>query len=517
MNEIKLLWIDDEVENLKPHFLFLNSRGYETTGATNGRDALDFIQKIEFDVVLLDENMPGLSGIETLQLIKTKKPQLPVIMITKNEEEKIMEDAIGEKISDYLIKPVNPNQILLSLKKIFRHKDLIAQKTTENYQKEFGKLSQEVHSLESYQNWINHFEKLVYWELELESLEDPSMFEIFESQKIESNSLFGKFVERNYLDWIGGNNGPIMSHDLFTKLVLPKLKEFKPTILLVIDNLRLDQWHIIREELNTIYSIESELKYFSILPTTTQYARNAIFAGLKPIDIQKKFPQWWKFDHEEGGKNLFEEDLLKEQFKRLGVNIAFSFHKITQLAQSQQLLKNLQNYMRDNLTVLVYNFVDMISHAKTEMEIIRELAPDNKAYRSLTLSWFRNSQLKKILNKSAELGFQLLLTTDHGTINVKKASPVIGDKETSLNLRYKAGRSITYDSKDVIDLKEPNLLGLPSISLNSQYIFANQNNYFVYKNNFNHYASLFKDTFQHGGVSLEEMIIPFVQLNPKAK
>ncbi len=517
MNKIRVLWVDDEVENLKPHFLFLNSRGYETTGATNGQDALDLIKTIEFDVILLDENMPGLSGIETLQSIKTIKPQLPVIMITKNEEEKIMEDAIGEKISDYLIKPVNPNQILLSLKKILRHKDLIAEKTIENYQKEFGRLTQELHSLESYQDWINHFEKLVYWELELESLEDPSMLEIFESQKIESNSLFGKFIECNYLDWINSNNGPILSHDLFKKLVIPKLKEYKPTILLVIDNLRLDQWHIIREELITSYSIESEIKYFSILPTATQYSRNAIFSGLKPIEIQNKFPKWWKFDHEEGGKNLFEEDLLREQIKRLNTNIIFSFHKITQLVQSQQLLKNLQNYLRDNLTVIVYNFVDMISHAKTEMEIIKELAPDNKAYRSLTLSWFRNSQLKKILNKSAELGFQLLLTTDHGTINVKKPSPVIGDKETSLNLRYKTGRSITYDSKDVLSLKDPSLLGLPSTSINSEYIFANQNNYFVYKNNFNHYANFFKNTFQHGGVSLEEMIIPFVQLNPKIK
>ena len=517
MKKIKVLWIDDEVENLKPHFLFLNSRGYLTTGATNGQDALDLIETTDFDVILLDENMPGLSGIETLQSIKAKKPQLPVIMITKNEEEKIMEDAIGGKISDYLIKPVNPNQILLSLKKILNHKDLIAEKTTENYQKEFGRLTQELHSLESYQDWINHFEKLVYWELELESLEDPSMFEIFESQKIESNLLFRKFIERNYLDWINNNEGPILSHNLFKKAVIPKLKEFKPTILLVIDNLRLDQWQIIREELITSYSIEAEIKYFSILPTATQYARNAIFAGLKPIEIQKKFPQWWKFDHEEGGKNLFEEDLLKEQFKRLGADIDFSFHKITQLVHSQQLLKNLQNYLQDNLTVIVYNFVDMMSHAKTEMEIIKELAPDNKAYRSLTLSWFRNSQLKKILNKSSELGFQLLLTTDHGTINVKKPSLVVGDKETSLNLRYKTGRSITYDSKDVLDLKDPNLLGLPSISLNSQYIFATQKNYFVYKNNFNHYASLFKNTFQHGGVSLEEMIIPFVQLNPRVK
>ena len=515
MDRINILWVDDEIEMLKPHFLFLEERGYALTPCTNGQDALDLIDTRPFEVILLDENMPGLNGLETLQEIKNRKPQLPVVMITKNEEEHIMEDAIGSKIADYLIKPVNPHQILLSLKKILNHQHLIAEKTTQNYQKEFGKLALELSGLKTSEDWIAHFKKLIYWELELESLEDTSMLEIFESQKKEANALFAKFVQQHYQDWIRGNEGPVLSHQLFKKRILPELKQHKPTLLLVIDNLRIDQWKIIQKEITNHYVVEKEDAYFSILPTATQYARNALFAGLTPLEIQKQFPQWWKFDHEEGGKNLHEEDLLREQCIRLGVTRPWSYHKITQLHQSQQLIKNLQNHTHEGMTVVVYNFVDMISHAKTEMEMIKELAPDNKAYRSLTLSWFQNSPLKKLLSKAATLDFQLVLTTDHGTLNVNNPSAVVADKETSMNLRYKTGRSLTFEAKEVLDCENPKAFALPSLSLSSRYIFAKEDYYFIYKNNYNHYVNFFNNTFQHGGVSLEEMIVPFVVLRPR--
>lgn len=515
MDRINILWVDDEIEMLKPHFLFLEERGYALTPCTNGQDALDLIDTRPFEVILLDENMPGLNGLETLQEIKNRKPQLPVVMITKNEEEHIMEDAIGSKIADYLIKPVNPHQILLSLKKILNHQHLIAEKTTQNYQKEFGKLALELSGLKTSEDWIAHFKKLIYWELELESLEDTSMLEIFESQKKEANALFAKFVQQHYQDWIQGSEGPVLSHQLFKKRILPELKQHKPTLLLVIDNLRIDQWKIIQKEITNHYVVEKEDAYFSILPTATQYARNALFAGLTPLEIQKQFPQWWKFDHEEGGKNLHEEDLLREQCIRLGVTRPWSYHKITQLHQSQQLIKNLQNHTHEGMTVVVYNFVDLISHAKTEMEMIKELAPDNKAYRSLTLSWFQNSPLKKLLSKAATLDFQLVLTTDHGTLNVNNPSAVVADKETSMNLRYKTGRSLTFEAKEVLDCENPKAFALPSLSLSSRYIFAKEDYYFIYKNNYNHYVNFFNNTFQHGGVSLEEMIVPFVVLRPR--
>ena len=515
MESIKILWADDEIEMLKPHFLFLEDRGYTTTPCTNGQDALDLIEANRFDVILLDENMPGLNGLETLAEIKNRKPNLPVVMITKNEEEQIMEDAIGSKISDYLIKPVNPHQILLSLKKILNQKNLVAEKTTQSYQQEFRKISQSLMDLDSYDDWIEYFKKLMYWELELETLEDKSLFEIFETQMKEANSQFAKFISSNYTRWIQDNAGPTLSHKVFQKHVVPELRENKPTLLILIDNLRFDQWKTIEPEIRNNYTIEQEHTCFSILPTATQYARNAFFSGLTPLEIQKKFPKWWKNDTEEGGKNLYEKELLEAQCERLNFKRPISYHKITQLQHSQQLIKNLQNHTHEGLTAVVYNFVDMISHAKTEMEVIKELAPDNKAYRSITLSWYRNSPLKELLKKAASLGFKVLLTTDHGTINVGHPSAVMGDRETSLNLRYKTGKSLTYDPKDVLECKDPKDFHLPAVSINSPYIFAEEDYYFVYKNNYNHFVNFFKNTFQHGGVSMEEMIIPFVVLSPR--
>jgi len=516
MNWIKVLWVDDEIEMLKPHFLFLKERGYETTPCTNGLDALDLIKEISFDIVLLDENMPGLNGLETLNGIKNNSPDLPVVMITKNEEEQIMNEAIGAKISDYLIKPVNPNQILLSLKKILEHKSLIAEKTTQNYQQQFRELSLSLIHLETHEDWIEHYKRLMYWESELESLEDPSLFEVFETQMQEANVQFAKFIEKNYSDWMQGKGGPILSHQAFEHFVCPQLKEHQPTLLLMIDNLRFDQWRTIASEVKDYCKLLSEHSYFSILPTATQYARNAFFAGRTPLDLSKTFSQWWKNDTDEGGKNLHEFELLQTLCSRLGIDRPMSYHKITQIQQCQQLIKNLQNHTHEGLTTVVYNFVDMISHAKTEMEVIKELAPDNKAYRSLTASWFKNSPLKDLIKKASSLGFQILLTTDHGTINVGHPSEVIGDKETSLNLRYKAGKSLTFQPKDVIHCKNPKSFQLPSFyGVNSSYIFAKNDSYFVYKNNYNQYAKFFNNTFQHGGVSLEEMIIPFVVLNPR--
>lgn len=513
MNWIRILWIDDEIELLKPHLIFLKNRGYHTTPCTNGRDALDLLPHHEFELVLLDENMPGLNGLDTLAEIKKLRPNLPVIMITKNEEEHLMDEAIGEKIADYLIKPVNPNQILLSLKKIFNHKDLIAAQTTQKYQKEFREITLSLSTLHSHQDWVNYYKKLIYWELELENLEDTSMLETFEVQLKEANHQFSKFIDENYSSWLKNQDSPVLSHQAFEKLVVPELKSKQPTLLLMIDNLRYDQWKIISPQLNEYFAVINETAYFSILPTTTQYARNAFFAGETPLKMSEKFPQWWKNDIDEGGKNLFEYEFLQSQLERMGVTGPTSFHKITKLQQCQQLIKNLSNHTHEKITTVVYNFVDMISHAKTEMEVIKELAADTKAYRSLTATWFTNSPLKQLLKKASSLGFQILLTTDHGTVNVGSPSPVIGDKETGINLRYKSGKSLTFEDKDVLSCEKPEDFELPAFyGLNSRYIFAKNEAYFVYKNNFNHYAKLFNNTFQHGGISLEEMIIPFVVL-----
>jgi len=515
MSAFKILWVDDEIDLLKPHILFLEKKNYEVTTCTSGTEAIEVIDEQNFDIVLLDENMPGLTGLETLAELKEKQSNLPVVMITKSEEEYIMEEAIGSKIADYLIKPVNPNQILLSLKKNLDHSRLISEKTTSNYQQEFRKIAMDMAMVNSIEEWIDLYQKLIYWELQLEDIEDTGMFEILESQKHEANVQFGKFIDKNYPDWFGNEDAPIMSHRLFRELVAPEISKAQPTLLVVVDNLRYDQWKAFEPILNTHYKKEKEVPFVSILPTATQYARNAIFSGLMPSDMEKLHPEYWKNDTDDGGKNLHENDFLKAQLKRLGLNIKHEYHKITSLKGGRKLADNFKSQKDNDLTVVVYNFVDMLSHAKTEMDVVKELASDDKAYRSLTVSWFKNSPLLDIIQQSQRLGFKLIITTDHGTINVKHPSKVVGDKNTSLNLRYKTGRSLTYEKKDVLAAKDPRTIHLPTINMSSSFIFAKTDLFFAYPNNYNHYVSYYRNTYQHGGVSLEEMIIPFAVLSPR--
>ena len=514
MNKIKILWVDDEVDLLKPHILFLQNKNYEVITCQSGQEALEELEKTRVDIVFLDENMPGISGLETLSEIKIIDSSLPVVMITKSEEEFIMEEAIGSKIADYLIKPVNPNQILLSLKKSLDHSRLVSEKTTSNYQQEFRKIAMNLSTVNSYEEWVELYKKLIYWELQLEQIEDSGMFEILESQKIEANNQFGKFIDKNYEDWFHGGNAPVLSHTLFKNWIAPEIKDEK-TLLIVVDNLRYDQWYSFEDTVGSFYKKTKEKSFYSILPTATQYARNAIFSGLTPLDMEKKYPDWWKNDTDEGGKNLYEDKFLEAQLKRLGLDLKWEYHKISSLKQGKQLSQNFKSQKDNDLTVIVYNFEDMLSHAKTEMEVIKELASNDKAYRSLTQSWFKNSPLLEIIQQAQGLGLKLIITTDHGTINVKSPSKVIGDRDTSLNLRYKTGRSLSYEEKDVFAAKDPKSIFLPNINVSSSFIFAKNDLFFAYPNNYNHYVSYYRNTYQHGGVSLEEMIVPFVVLEPK--
>ena len=515
MNSIQILWVDDEIDLLKPHILFLEQKGYNLTSCTNGTDAIELVKNSNFDIIFLDENMPGINGLETLSEIKQLQANLPVVMITKSEEEYIMEEAIGSKIADYLIKPVNPNQILLSLKKNLDHSRLISEKTTSNYQQEFRKISMDLMSVNSHEDWVELYKKLVHWELELENINDSSMLEILESQKSEANNLFYKFIKKNYQEYLTSSKQPTFSHTMFKNYVVPNLSDDQGVLWIVIDNLRYDQYRMLEPLINNYYKKEEEYSYYSILPTATQYARNSIFSGLMPSEMEKKHPKLWKNDTDEGGKNMFENEFLKHQINRLNLSINHEYYKITSLKDGKELATNYNGTKQNDLTVLVYNFVDMLSHAKTEMEVIKELAGDDKAYRSLTVSWFKNSPLFEIIKKAQQLNQKLIITTDHGTINCKNPTKIIGDRNISSNLRYKTGKSISYSEKDVFAVKNPKDIFLPSISFNSPFIFAKEDLFFAYPNNYNHFVNYYKNTYQHGGVSLEEMIIPCVVYSPK--
>lgn len=517
MDKIQILWADDEIDLLKPHILFLQDKGYDVHTANSGDEVLELVEKKDFDAILLDENMPGLSGLETLNRLKTKHSDLPVIMITKSEEEYLMEDAIGSKISDYLIKPVNPKQILLSLKKTLDNKRLISEKTTSNYQQEFRQIGMSLGDRMNWAEWTEVYKKLVYWELELDNSKDESMMEILKMQKSEASKLFCKFVENNYIGWLNGKqpDPPQFSHTIFKNKVVPVIDKSETTFLILIDNLRYDQWKIIQPIITEYFKVDTEDLYSSILPTATQYARNAFFAGLMPSEIEKRFPKLWLNDEEEGGKNMHEEELLADQLKRLGRDAKMSYHKITNIAAGKKLAENISNLDQNKLNVIVYNFVDMLSHARTEMEIIRELADDEKAYRSITLSWFEHSPLHDILKQIAAKKAKLIITTDHGTIKVNEPSKVVGDRNVNTNLRYKQGKSLDYVKKDVFEIKNPADAFLPRQHVSTTFVFVKDDKFFAYPNNYNYYVSYYRNTFQHGGVSLEEMIIPFITLSPK--
>lgn len=517
MEKVNILWADDEIDLLKPHIIFLKEKGYEVSTANNGQDAIDMFRTRDYDLVFLDENMPGLSGLETLVEMKSFRAEVPIIMITKSEEEHIMEEAIGSKISDYLIKPVNPNQILLSIKKNLDNKRIISEKTTIAYQQDFRNIGMTLSDNLNFEEWVEVYKKLVFWEMELESSKNESMEEVLKMQKNEANLQFSNFIEDNYLEWLNSNSKerPIQSHTLFKNKVVPELQNNNSLFFIVIDNLRYDQWKMIQPVITEYYKVEEENIYYSILPTATHYARNALFAGLMPSEIEKLHPKLWLNEDDEGGKNMHEEELMAEQLKRLGLNIKFSYNKITNLAAGKKLAENLKNLQNNKLNIIVYNFVDMLSHARTDMEVIRELADDEAAYRSLTLSWFEHSPLLDIIKKASEYKIPLVISTDHGTIRVKDPIQVIGDKNTTTNLRYKQGKNLRYEPRDVFEITDPSKGFLPKINVSTRYIFAKEDKFFAYPNNYNYYVNFYRNTFQHGGISMEEVLIPVIRLSAK--
>jgi len=514
MSKEMILWADDEIDLLKPHIMFLKNKGFDVTTVTNGRDAIDLLSGQHFDLIILDENMPGISGLEALQRIKVMQPNVPVIMITKSEEENIMNQAIGSEIADYLIKPVNPMQILLSIKKNLHSDDLVKEKVTGDYQQQFMNISLQISQANSIEQWYEIYSTLVRWELTLAS-NATGMIEMLEAQKTEANSSFAKFVRRNYASWFTSDDHPLRSNEVFKSRVLPLLDNGEKVCFVVIDNFRLDQWRTVSALLADTFTIESDELYTALLPTATQYARNAIFSGLLPLQIERMFPDLWVDEDEDEGKNLNEAPLVQTFLDRYRRHIKFSYNKVNDSQGGDRLLARINSLKEFPLNVVVLNFVDMLSHARTESRMIRELANSDAAYRNLTESWFKTSYALELFRAMARMGFKVVVTTDHGTIKVDNAIKVIGDKNVNTNLRYKLGKNLSYNPKQVLEIKDPRAVGLPAPNVSTTYIFAAGHDFFAYPNNYNHYVQYYTDTFQHGGISMEEMLVPLAVLSPK--
>ena len=523
MTNGQLLWVDDEMELLKAHVIFLEKKGYEVTTCSNGTDAIDLCRERSFDLVMLDEQMPGLSGLETLQRIKQISPSTPVVMVTKSEEENIMEQAIGQKIADYLIKPVNPNQILLVLKKNIHRREIETEVMQSRYQQQSQQIAMQIMDCRTWQDWVQVYRQLVHWELQLSST-DSQMTDMLAMQKEEANMGFAKFVKKNYLDWVKPGNTapkvseatPLLSHRIFKERVFPALDKGEKLFLVVLDNFRYDQWRLLSQEIGDQFDIDEEL-YYSILPTATQYARNAIFSGLMPNKIAEMFPELWVDEDEEEGKNLNERPLIQTQIDRYRRHDTFSYHKINNSAEAEKLMQQLNTLQRYDLNVVVFNFIDMLSHARTESRMVRELASNESAYRSITLSWFRHSVIADFFKWLAQSGYRIIVTTDHGSIRCTKPVKIVGDRNTNTNLRYKLGKNLNYDSKELFVIKNPAEAQLPSPNLSTSYVFATGDAFFAYPNNYNYYVSYYKDTFQHGGISMEEMLIPLITMTGKKR
>ena len=515
MKPVNILWADDEIELLKPHILFLEEKGCRVRSTVSGTDALAALGEETFDLVFLDENMPGVGGIETLLEIKRKYPSLPVVMITKSEEEDLMEQAIGKQIADYLIKPVNPKQVLLAVKKLVHGQEIISEKTTLDYQSQFMRLSDSIGAATTPDDWRALYKDLLYWELQLGE-SNPQMSDMLRSQKTEANARFAKYVKKEYAGWAAGAEGrPVMSPDLFKTKVFPLLDHGEKVFFVLIDNLRLDQWTALRRELSRDFAFAEDETFYSILPTATQYSRNAIFSGLMPLQIKRMFPDLWVDEEEDEGKNQNEEALIATQLKRYRKDYKFSYYKIANNQAGEKYNETLKSLAANPLNVVVFNFVDMLSHARTEVRLFRDLAPDEAAYRSVVLSWFKHGCIAEFFRQLGEMDVTVVLATDHGSVRVKNPVKVAGDKHTNSNLRYKLGKNLAYDKKDFYVADQPASIGLPSPNLSTCYLFAAEDDFIAYPNNYNYYVSYYRDTFQHGGISMEEMIIPVATFKPK--
>lgn len=518
----RILWVDDQIDLLRSHVIFLTEKGYDVSTVTNGEDAIEEVKQSNYDLIFLDEMMPGLGGLETLQQIKEIKPNIPVVMVTKSEEESLMNEAIGSKINDYLIKPVVPSQILMVCKKILERKKISGEYVAKDYLQDFNEISRKILENPDWKDWIDIYLKLVSWDLELDTHPEVDLRQTLTDQKKECNQEFSKFVERNYKEWvnnIGFEDTPVLTPEITKQYCFPLLKNAEgPVFYFVLDCLRLDQWLVMEKYLREYFTISKDY-YYSILPTATPYARNSLFAGLFPSEIEKYYPQLWKGNDDERSQNKFEKELLQHLVDREKVKLKneLKYMKIIDPEVGRSFEQNIKSHVKTHFMAVVVNFLDMIAHGRSDSDLLKEIAPDEAAYRSLTASWFKHSSLLGMFKVIAGMkNAKVIVTTDHGSIRTLRGAKVLGDKEASTNLRFKYGRNLKVDDKNAIFIKNPKEYKLPERGVTINYIISKEDYYFVYPTDYHKYLSQYKDTFQHGGISMEEMILPVITMESKA-
>lgn len=514
---MKILWADDEIDLLKPHILFLEEKGYDITGVANGDDAIDRVRREHFDLLLLDEMMPGRNGLDTLNEIKQVDPTLPVVMVTKSEEDSLMEEAIGQRIDAYLVKPVNPIQVYSTAKSLLESEKIQESRVTRDYVAEFNRLNAEISMGLDWEGWYRIHQKLSEWDREFARFRETGLDQTHEDQKRNVNFEFAKYVEKNYRDWVESKDRPTMSVDIIPKFVVPALRNKEKVYFFVVDCMRFDQWLEIEDLIEPFYNIQRDT-YLSLLPTATPYSRNGIFAGLFPLHIAERHPKYWnERSRDDQSKNRFEAELLAEQFRREKVDPGpIKYHKIFQTDDAAEVRRQVGSFIPLKFAAFVFNFLDILAHGRSQSDILKEIAPDENAFRSLMRSWFSHSELFEILKEMSKHEAKVVITTDHGAILTKRSSLVYGNRETSTNLRYKHGDNLGCDTKQAVLVKNPREFLLPQESRTKNYILAKENFYFVYPTNMREYEHKYFGSFQHGGVSLEEMILPCVTLSPKS-
>ncbi|MCX7757605.1 MAG: response regulator [candidate division WOR-3 bacterium] len=505
---MRILWIDDEIELLKPYIYLLTEKGYNITTASNGPDGLALAQKTNYDVVFLDEMMVGMDGLTVLEKLKSYDPNIIVIMITKISEEELMNRAFSQLADDYIIKPFTPNQILAVLKRIYEKKILVSEKI----KRDFSQLQLKRRDIVDFRDWVKYYLTLLYWQTNIERFGDNTLRESFAQEKFESNKEFVRYIEKNYSRWIKENSGPILSNKFFVNFILPHLKNQK-VYLFLFDSMTVAQWLALVPILREYYDITTQY-YFSILPTATPYSRNAIFSGMLPLEIYKNYPQYWVF--EESGQNRFEEELLKIQLAKLGFFNKILFVKISRTDD----LASIENVLLNNecfLSIIIINFLDLLIHSIRTQRLLDEIVNSEQTLIHLTKIWFTNSEIFNLLAKLRKENNLIIITSDHGFIKVGHPTVIYGGREISSNLRYKYGNALRVDEKAAFLVERPEDLMLPVERRGIKFAIAKMDYYFIYPTKFHEYEATYKYSYQHGGISLEEMILPVAFLTPRIR